>query len=70
MMKFLNNVFSAPKSAHDPFHGVDISCTKEHPKVAELRTEAKAKMKQWGRKSLIEGGSFSRNNDILNGNKH
>lgn len=43
----------------------DIGFKQESPNVAILREEAKRKMRSWGRKSLLEGGEFSRNNKVL-----
>ena len=65
-MSLLNIFFPRP-----PINVTDnlIGEMKEHPKVAELREKAKANMKAWGRKSLLEGGKFSIHNTVLTNKK-
>lgn len=56
MIKFLLSLF---KPQVDTSGITSDSFKTENPNVAKLREEAKAKMKQWGRKSMLEGGEFS-----------
>ncbi len=37
----------------------------EHPNVAGLRADAKAKMENWGRKTLLQNGEFTRKLTVL-----
>lgn len=45
-------------------HGID-DLKKENPDLEAKRLEAKARMASFGRKSMLEGGEFSRNNRCL-----
>jgi len=71
MIKLLSNLF-APRPQVNAAAMAELAererraAFPEHPKVAELREKAKAKMKEWGRPSLLEGGEFSLNNTVLN----
>lgn len=64
MMKFLDKLIF-PQPANDALPAIRQGEIKEHPNVEKLRKEAKAKMEQWGRKSLLDGGEFSLNNKVL-----
>jgi hypothetical protein len=68
MLNFIDKLFF-----RQPAYPVSIQQTmgafQEEPKVAELRAKAKAKMEEWGRKPLLEGGKFSLNNTVLDRNK-
>jgi hypothetical protein len=72
MIKLLSNLFSGQTRAQARANqeanqrAYAELAFPEHPKVAELREKAKAKMKEWGRPSLLEGGEFSLNNTVLN----
>jgi hypothetical protein len=37
----------------------------EHPNVTKLREEAKAKMDNWGRRTLLQDGEFTRKLTVL-----
>ena len=68
MMKFLNKLF--PQTANLKVNiKPTIGVVKENPKLEELRAQAKDKMEKWGRKSLLEGGEFSLNNNVLNAHR-
>lgn len=42
-----------------------VGCKGEAPELVAKREEAKEKMKQWGRKSLLEGGQYNRDFEVL-----
>jgi hypothetical protein len=42
-----------------------VGCKAESPDLIAKREEAKEKMKQWGRKSLLEGGRYNRDFEVL-----
>lgn len=62
------SVYMPAKQVETGFIGVN-DFKKEHPNVSTIRAEAKEKMKQWGRKTMLEGGAFSRNHTVLRGNQ-
>jgi hypothetical protein len=70
-MKSLLNAIAAIVGAYIPAKQVETGFIsgndfkQEHPSVAIARAEAKEKMKQWGRKTMLEGGKFSRNHTVL-----
>lgn len=63
---FLSMFVAAPSHAvqHEPVV-MGVGCKGESPELIAKREEAKAKMKQWGRKSLLEGGDYKRDFEVL-----
>jgi ribosomal 50S subunit-associated protein YjgA (DUF615 family) len=66
MLKFIDKLFFKQSYATAQLD-INKVQSKEEPKVAELRAKAKAKLEQWGRKSLLENGPYSMNNTVLKG---
>jgi hypothetical protein len=70
-MKSLLSAIATVVTAYLPSKQIDMGCIgggdfkQEHPSVVKARAEAKEKMKQWGRKTVLEGGAFSRNHTVL-----
>lgn len=54
-------------SNDQPISVADMGFKQESPEVQVLRERAKARMAEWGRLSLVEGGHFNLNNLCLKG---
>lgn len=65
MKTLLNAIASMFRNQLDTSTVTSSEFKQEHPSVALARAEAKEKMKQWGRKTMLEGGEFSRNMTVL-----